>query len=286
MEQAKKKKKFRVALAVGLGLVVFTAVVFFVFGGPFPMTPDPTRGCRADTGKARKGMDRFFAYTHKKNVYIKHLHKKGRVRLKDAHKGSVKALAVSLDSKTMATAGGSNVIHLWDLGPLGNWVFRAPEKIAELTGNAYDVKAMAFSKDGKQLVVVGEDGETVDVWDVAGKQLLENQLGLSAPARSFLLTVSFDNQGRVKDVGMEKARLAYSKESLSGVERQGMDAPQILRDTLSGRKINTFEKARTETWSSGGRYRGYADGDQVLIWKLCPNNKCRAEKKGDMTFLE
>ncbi len=270
-----KKKKSTKTIVVAVALALCSVVGFVIFGGAFPLVPDKARGAKADTGNSRNGMDRFTAYNYGNNIYIHHFHKKGRTRLKDAHPGNVKAIAVSLDSKTMATAGGSNKIRLWDITPLGNWFFKSPTRIAELTGNTYDIKAMAFSKNGKQLVVVGEDGETVDVWDIDAQKLLAEERGLSAPTDSFLLKVDITPQGEVSDINISGADLVYRKESLSGVERQGMDAPYILRDTISGHKVNTFKKASTTSWSSNGRYLGYAQDSSVLIWKLCSGNVCK-----------
>jgi len=75
------------------------------------------------------------------------------------HKRDVNAVAVSADSKLVATGGDDNEMHLWDgLTLVGT---RASEQ--------GPVKAVAFSPDGK-LVFIGSSYGDVTIWDREAKK--------------------------------------------------------------------------------------------------------------------
>jgi WD40 repeat protein len=73
--------------------------------------------------------------------------------------GWVTALAFSPDGKTLASAGYSGTVRLWDVATrrqIGNPIQTGP----------YPVYSVAFSPDGKTLAS-GSFDETVRLWDVA-----------------------------------------------------------------------------------------------------------------------
>ena len=74
----------------------------------------------------------------------------------------VKAVALSLDGKTLATAGESDTIQLWDVA--------AGKPTVKLTDKMDWSLCVAFSADGKQLLSGDYDG-AVRLWDASGKKL-------------------------------------------------------------------------------------------------------------------
>jgi WD40 repeat protein len=80
------------------------------------------------------------------------------IRTLDAHRGWVRALALSPDGKTLASCGNDHLVKLWSVAdgkPLG-----------ELAGHACHVYNVAFHPDGKHLVSADLKG-VVKVWDLA-----------------------------------------------------------------------------------------------------------------------
>src|SRR5207244_10121016 len=77
------------------------------------------------------------------------------------------AVAASPDGKWLATAGGDNVIRLWDAAT------GKPAK--ELRGHMATINSMKFSPDNTKLVS-GSADKTIRVWDVnAGKILAQTE---------------------------------------------------------------------------------------------------------------
>ena len=68
----------------------------------------------------------------------------------------VKSVAFSPDGKTLASGGGDNVIHLWDMG--------TGKRKMTLTGHTHWVFSLAFSPDGKTLASGSVDSD-IRLWD-------------------------------------------------------------------------------------------------------------------------
>jgi WD40 repeat protein len=80
------------------------------------------------------------------------------VRIIEAHRGWVRALAVSPDGKTLATCGNDHLVKLWSVPEC--------QPLAELIGHENHVYNVAFHPDGQHLVSADLKG-IVKVWDLA-----------------------------------------------------------------------------------------------------------------------
>src|SRR5205807_3652777 len=127
---------------------------------------------------------------------------KGQVlRVIEAHKGLINALAFTLDGKALASAATDKTIRLWDITPARNPQFapyllsaipwgrrpgfvpilqtieyvRLNRAMREFQGHQAEIKAIAFSQDGKTLASGGLD-HTLRLWETAtGKTLSQCQ---------------------------------------------------------------------------------------------------------------
>jgi WD40 repeat protein/tRNA A-37 threonylcarbamoyl transferase component Bud32 len=104
--------------------------------------------------------------------------------LKRSHTGPILAVAFSVDSGTLATAGFDKSIKLWDVA--------SGEERASLEGHTGPVRAIAFSPDGKTLASGGDDG-AVRFWDVAEKRARTVHTAHKGPVTA----VAFADDGRM-----------------------------------------------------------------------------------------
>jgi WD40 repeat protein len=132
----------------------------------------------------------------------------------------------SPDGKRLAVCGGNGGVYVWDVatgrrlcwgvGPKGtvvNFAFRPDGKVAactvcsdnftvwempsaeQRTGHTTGVSALAFHRDGKTLVSVGEDG--IRWWDLAGRQeVLHKELREDGPEQRRLQVLDLAADGR------------------------------------------------------------------------------------------
>jgi WD40 repeat protein len=108
----------------------------------------------------------------------------------------IRAIALSPDGQTLASADFDGAIQLWDTSarvPLG----------APLHGHTAQVWSVAFSPDGMTLASASHDG-TVRLWDVAARRALGR---LPAPDTGAQTSLAFSPDGRTLAVGGEGGRL-------------------------------------------------------------------------------
>ena len=79
------------------------------------------------------------------------------------HEGAVYAVAFSPDGETAASAGGDDLIYIWDVAQ--------KKPLRKLEGHTDDVRSIDFSPDGKLLLSGGWD-KTVRLWDPQAGRLM------------------------------------------------------------------------------------------------------------------
>ena len=95
----------------------------------------------------------------------------------------VKSVAFSPDGKTLASGGGDNVIHLWDIG--------TGKRKMTLVGHTHWVFSLAFSPDGKTLASGSVDSD-IRLWDPHTGQHKKTLTGHTAWIRS----IAFSSDGK------------------------------------------------------------------------------------------
>ena len=111
----------------------------------------------------------------------------------------VRALAMSPDGKTLASAGEDATIQLWDVA--------SAKAGAKLSGNSDWVLCLAFSNDGQRLASGGYDG-TVRLWEVStAKKILDIPAtpplppNTPAPPTNVVLSLAFSPDGKQLAIG-------------------------------------------------------------------------------------
>ena len=99
-----------------------------------------------------------------------------------AHESDIRALAVSPNSKLLASTSSDKTVKLWDL--------KSSASIQTLVGHQHLVNLVAFSPDSKLIVSASED-KTVILWDAElGTSLRTFHLGI------YLASISFCDEGK------------------------------------------------------------------------------------------
>ena len=100
------------------------------------------------------------------------------------HEGAVYAVAFSPDGETAASAGGDDLIYIWDMAQ--------KRCLRKLEGHTDDVRSIDFSPNGKVLLSGGWD-KTVRVWDTqTGKAMRKLEGGTD-----WIWSVVFNSDGKL-----------------------------------------------------------------------------------------
>jgi WD40 repeat protein len=150
-----------------------------------------------------------------------------------------RSVAISPDSKVIASGGSDSTVSLWDR--------EGGKDLRRLTGHSDGISAVSFSPDGQRLASASGDGST-RIWNVSTGQSLHTLSG---------------------HVGAVTAT-AYSPDG-KFVVTGGADDTVRFWDAASGQNLETLG-AHSSVWhvafSTEGKYlaAGYADGT-INIWK-------------------
>ncbi|MBI3554055.1 MAG: WD40 repeat domain-containing protein [Elusimicrobia bacterium] len=160
--------------------------------------------------------------------------------IQTGHSLPVVAVALSRDSRWLATGSRDGTAILWEAG--------TGHKLRELKAEPLGVTAVAFSPDGKTLLTGGAG--TAKLWETATGRLARK---FGVPGE-FLTAVDFTPDG-------------------GSVLTAGDDGAVKLWDAASGRKIRTFGPATSRVsataLSRDGRRLAYAaGGEQIWVWAL------------------
>ena len=150
-----------------------------------------------------------------------------------------RAVAISPDSKVIASGGLDSTVSLWDRD--------GGKELQRLTGHTGGVSSVAFSPDGQRLASASADG-SLRIWNVSTGQSLYTLSGHVGA----VISVVYSPDGKFVVSG-------------------GADNTVRFWDATTGQNLETFG-AHSGVWgvafSSDGKYlaAGYADGT-INIWK-------------------
>jgi WD40 repeat protein/tRNA A-37 threonylcarbamoyl transferase component Bud32 len=99
------------------------------------------------------------------------------------HSNSVRSVAFSRDSRTLASGSWDNTIKLWDV--------QTQREIVTITGHSNGVLSVAFSPDGRTLAS-GSWDNIIKLWDVQTQRQIATLTGHS----SFVQSLAFSPDGR------------------------------------------------------------------------------------------
>lgn len=252
------------------------------------VSPLPELGARAESAGGYGKLDPEFAASAAGHTLIVHAASGARTIRRHAHTGAIRAVALSMHGKYLATGGAGGELRLWSPAP-GE---EGPILRHELEGTVETVDAVAFSQDERYLVVLGDSDGIIDLWDVERQEQLESiAVADLKPSQTdaYLLRIHLSESGEV--LGLTLAATVLEHLPHPGGQDDGST---ILVDAVSGEAIRYREglerdrlnPAKSSSWNPRGNYWAYTDGSQLHIWKLCPAPQCKVVEIDGRVFLE
>ncbi len=198
----------------------------------------------------------------------------------------IRALAVSLDNRLLASAGDDTVVRVWDT--------QSGQLLYALTGHEDIVRSLAFSREG--LLASGSRDETIRLWDGATGQFLrafETHSNVADGPRSGVTSLDFSPDGKTLisghennavnlwDVNTGKVKrtllghsgaiiaVAFSPDG-QAVATAGKDKKTILSNAETGSRLGRFEGVARDVlglkFFHGGDWLAEAGTDYVRVW--------------------
>ncbi|RYP53937.1 hypothetical protein DL768_001249 [Monosporascus sp. mg162] len=181
----------------------------------------------------------------------------------EGHKGSVRSVAFSHDSKLLASASGDGTIKIWDA---------ATGSLQQtLEGHKGPVNSVAFSHDSKLLASASDD-RTIKIWDAATGSLQQTLEGHKDPVRSvafshdskLLASASYDRTIKIWDAAT--GSLQQTLELGTIVQTMSFDNTGLYLDTNIGhidlavgtKKIQLLPRTPYPDQANEAQYYGYA----------------------------
>ena len=191
--------------------------------------------------------------------------------------GDISVLALSTNGRYLATVGRPNILQIWEKG------FLTCKLRFELQGNIKTISAVSFSFDERYLVVLGDDDQKIDIYELERQDIIATEEFKSEQFDAFRLAINIDAREGSGRVEMSRAQFVSIREAV--LPGRGI---RKLRDNVSGEFVKSyndgwkanFEPAKSLSWNPEGRYSAYAEQDKVLIWKLCPSEACKFKVEG------
>ena len=137
---------------------------------------------------------------------------------------------------------------------------------------------MAFTFDGRCVVVLGDDDEKLEIHDIARRRLIAAESLKAGGLPAFLLRTAVELPENTYVTDLSRAHLVYVQEDSlhgGGIRRlQDQASGQFVKSCNDGWKAS-YEPAKSLSWNDHGRYSACAERDGVLIWKLCATRTCK-----------
>lgn len=208
-----------------------------------------------------------------------------------AHRGAVRALALSTRAQYLATGDGEGALRIWTVAYLGLSTDK-PVMVEELRGSLTSIDAMVFSQDERYLVVVGDGDSAIDLWDVDERRLLRT---LSVEdfrpgnTEAYVLRLHLATDGKVLGETLAATVYEYVVGAGGAPEQLPVLVDNVSGDVVryqSGPERGRFNPAKSLSWNPGGRYWGYAEGSEIQVWKLCPTGQCKQVEVDGRRYLD
>jgi WD40 repeat protein len=205
-----------------------------------------------------------------------------RAKALPGHEGTVMALAISPDGKSMATASFDRTVRIWNMAP--------GQCLHELRGHTDAVRALAFSADGRRIASAGsdlsirfwnvDDGSPVRVWVGHGDAI--RSLTFS-PNGDFLISAANDRTIKIwnaQDGSLLRSifdedkvqSVACSPDGLllaSGNEKNTVELWQLATGSLWKSLPGHTGKVRSVTFSADGKTLASGGEDKtVRLWNV------------------
>jgi WD40 repeat protein len=172
------------------------------------------------------------------------------------------AVAFTPDGKKLATAARDRTVRLWDVA--------TGKEVSTLTGHKFPIKALAISPDGKYLAS-GDVQAVIRIWDLAGGKEL-HAIEMKSSASSLSLVFAPDSKSLACAGAWNDSSFLPGAISFNGLEMTPKKGYLILHwDTATGKELHRFEGLEADlksvTFSPDGKKVAAAGADgRVCLW--------------------